>query len=346
VINATTKGDETLIRNFLQLSLLAYERGHVKLENWNPDEAKEALNPSTSSNNNNQQPPLEKNTEMTASNQSLNLLAGNGSEGDSAARVLSRIEVLDAGTSRLLRTLTESTASSSKTTQATLDRLSETIDAVLKRLNHLETAQSEIIYRLHQSGAGSNTESGGAGVSEDSSSSAQHSRSASAQSYGFGGWMKPRLAIPLSTTSGGHEHDPVRRGNSSESVMSTETFDTVNTNNGGNTSRRGGMSGFLDKRSKRISTDIQGTLGGSSPILSVPPNIVGINGPAGGGAPPMSPQTPKLFSKLPQEIVNSGLPKAELMRLSVVYEFIETESDYVKDLGIMVNVSVRHSMLL
>ncbi|KAI9343518.1 hypothetical protein BDR26DRAFT_858236 [Obelidium mucronatum] len=55
---------------------------------------------------------------------------------------------------------------------------------------------------------------------------------------------------------------------------------------------------------------------------------------SGAGSPPA---TPKLFPKLPVEVMNSGLPKQELMRLSVVYELIETEADYVRDLGIMIN---------
>ncbi|TPX30842.1 hypothetical protein SmJEL517_g05682 [Synchytrium microbalum] len=50
-----------------------------------------------------------------------------------------------------------------------------------------------------------------------------------------------------------------------------------------------------------------------------------------------SPTAPKLFAKLPPEVLNAGLTKAEMMRLSVVYELIETESDYVKDLGTMIN---------
>lgn len=44
------------------------------------------------------------------------------------------------------------------------------------------------------------------------------------------------------------------------------------------------------------------------------------------------------FNKLPQEIVNAGLPKQELMRLSVVYEMIETEQDFARDLTVMITV--------
>ncbi|KAJ3065369.1 hypothetical protein HDU98_011268, partial [Podochytrium sp. JEL0797] len=48
--------------------------------------------------------------------------------------------------------------------------------------------------------------------------------------------------------------------------------------------------------------------------------------------------SPRAYPKLPAEVVNAGLEKRELMRLSVVYELIETEADYIRDLGIMVNV--------
>ncbi|KAJ3091674.1 Myosin 10A, isoform D [Quaeritorhiza haematococci] len=50
-----------------------------------------------------------------------------------------------------------------------------------------------------------------------------------------------------------------------------------------------------------------------------------------------SPNTPKMFAKLPQEVLNANLAKPELMRLSVVYELIETEADYVRDLNVMIN---------
>ncbi|TPX45095.1 hypothetical protein SeLEV6574_g04083 [Synchytrium endobioticum] len=40
--------------------------------------------------------------------------------------------------------------------------------------------------------------------------------------------------------------------------------------------------------------------------------------------------------------MNAGLTKAELLRLSVVYELIETEADYVKDLGTMIKYHKAH----
>ncbi|KAI8825064.1 uncharacterized protein EV422DRAFT_517301 [Fimicolochytrium jonesii] len=52
--------------------------------------------------------------------------------------------------------------------------------------------------------------------------------------------------------------------------------------------------------------------------------------PAAAGPKPM-------FSKLPPEVQNANLPKQEMMRLSAVYELIETEADYVRDLSLMIN---------
>ena len=48
--------------------------------------------------------------------------------------------------------------------------------------------------------------------------------------------------------------------------------------------------------------------------------------------------TQKIFGKLPPELMNRGLTKPQLMRLSVIYEMIETEVDYIRDLNIMINV--------
>ncbi|KAI8621585.1 hypothetical protein BC830DRAFT_1076995 [Chytriomyces sp. MP71] len=61
--------------------------------------------------------------------------------------------------------------------------------------------------------------------------------------------------------------------------------------------------------------------------------------------PPIGIPTPKLYPKLPALVVNAGLPKQEMMRLSVVYELIETEADYIRDLGIMINLH-KHELLL
>ncbi|KAI9100569.1 hypothetical protein DFS34DRAFT_648488 [Phlyctochytrium arcticum] len=44
-----------------------------------------------------------------------------------------------------------------------------------------------------------------------------------------------------------------------------------------------------------------------------------------------------MFAKLPPEVAASNLSKAEMMRLCSVYELIETEADYVRDLTLMIN---------
>lgn len=50
---------------------------------------------------------------------------------------------------------------------------------------------------------------------------------------------------------------------------------------------------------------------------------------------------PKMFNKLPPEVVAANLPKPEVMRLSVIYEMIETEVDFVRDLNVMITVKER-----
>jgi hypothetical protein len=69
--------------------------------------------------------------------------------------------------------------------------------------------------------------------------------------------------------------------------------------------------------------------------LSATSNGGEIGAQGGSSAPPI-----KLFAKLPKQILDSGLEKPELMRLSAVYELIETEIDYVQDLKTMINVSI------
>ncbi|KAL5032310.1 hypothetical protein BDV3_000892 [Batrachochytrium dendrobatidis] len=51
----------------------------------------------------------------------------------------------------------------------------------------------------------------------------------------------------------------------------------------------------------------------------------------------MAPVAPKMFAKLPKEVTDANLPKPELMRLSALYELIETEADYCRDLMTMIN---------
>ncbi|KAJ3225233.1 Myosin 10A, isoform D [Clydaea vesicula] len=54
--------------------------------------------------------------------------------------------------------------------------------------------------------------------------------------------------------------------------------------------------------------------------------------------PPATQVSPlsKSFNKLPPEVLSANLGKPELMRLSVVYEMIETEGDFFRDLNVMI----------
>jgi hypothetical protein len=47
----------------------------------------------------------------------------------------------------------------------------------------------------------------------------------------------------------------------------------------------------------------------------------------------------KIFGKLPPEL-SKNLSKPQAMRLSVIYEMIETEADYIRDMNIMINVRI------
>ncbi|KAJ1562854.1 cytochrome c oxidase subunit 1 [Nowakowskiella sp. JEL0078] len=60
------------------------------------------------------------------------------------------------------------------------------------------------------------------------------------------------------------------------------------------------------------------------------------NRPLSGDSTPQN-SSPKHFSKLPVELISAGLAKSEMMRLSVVYELIDTEADFVRDLNVMLN---------
>lgn len=65
--------------------------------------------------------------------------------------------------------------------------------------------------------------------------------------------------------------------------------------------------------------------------------------PESSSTPPVAatPVMAKNFSKVPKEVVDANLPKPELMRLSAVYELIETEIDYGKDLTVMIEYHKR-----
>jgi len=48
------------------------------------------------------------------------------------------------------------------------------------------------------------------------------------------------------------------------------------------------------------------------------------------------------FSTLPDNILQMNLSRQENMRLSVIYELFSTESDYVRDLGVIINVIIQY----
>ena len=71
-------------------------------------------------------------------------------------------------------------------------------------------------------------------------------------------------------------------------------------------------------------------------------NPNGLDGNGVFGAPPPAP--PKQI--LPKEVLDANLPKNEVMRLSAVYELIETEADYCKDLSTIISflkIKIRES---
>jgi hypothetical protein len=49
--------------------------------------------------------------------------------------------------------------------------------------------------------------------------------------------------------------------------------------------------------------------------------------------------------RLPAEVLALNLPKEETMRQNVVYEILESEADYVRDLNVMINVSLNYNFL-
>ncbi len=93
-----------------------------------------------------------------------------------------------------------------------------------------------------------------------------------------------------------------------------------------------------DKSAKMLPSAVGTNLTGSSTRDSVS-SIQNESRPSAVEGKPVVPQPSplKLFAKLPKQITESSLEKPELMRLSAVYELIETEIDYVKDLQTMLN---------
>jgi hypothetical protein len=53
-----------------------------------------------------------------------------------------------------------------------------------------------------------------------------------------------------------------------------------------------------------------------------------------------SPTKSAFAGKLPPEVIAANLPKQEMIRLSVIYEMIETEQDFARDLTVMITVYI------
>ncbi|KAJ3147135.1 Myosin 10A, isoform D [Irineochytrium annulatum] len=286
-VNGTQKGDETMIRNLTQLALLAQEKG-FKVSSFDSGLAKELLDGTTAP------PASATSAEHLGSNSSVDATS------EPTARILQRIEVLDAGMSRILRSLqdrADKQEKASRTAQGVLDRLTDSVELVLRKMTDIEVAQRELAERV-ASGMVSGSGRRPRPLSVAESEAAEDSEDEGALKAG----VKPRLII-------NSDVGPLRRGTSTESLPV----------NGGEESLRRAAT-----TSDKLRAGDYNMLANSSPSLL-------------GSAPPPTPISPKHFAKIPIEVIQANLPKAEMMRLSVVYEFIETEADYVKDLGIMVN---------
>ncbi|KAI3636694.1 hypothetical protein MIR68_005383 [Amoeboaphelidium protococcarum] len=90
-------------------------------------------------------------------------------------------------------------------------------------------------------------------------------------------------------------------------------------NGSASTESRKSSSNLAQSPSARISTSVPVSPSTPSPMLA---------------QSPQQSSAAKVF-KLPDEVLAMNLPKDELMRQSVLYEFIESEQDYVRDVNVM-----------
>ncbi|KAJ3216933.1 Myosin 10A, isoform D [Dinochytrium kinnereticum] len=284
-VNGTQKGDEMMLKNLIQLSLMAYDKG-FKLAFFNPGQVKEALEASL-------QPAPVTQEQVAASTSSLDT-------NDSMNRLVQRIEVLDAGVTRMIKSLQDKIDKSektNKTTQMAMDKLLDTLDLVFRKLIDIDTSQKDISDRIQSIGQQFNRRSRPISMTESEADDIDYDGSRSHNG-------KPRLHINPET---------VKRGMSSDSLLNN---------------------GVAEDQLRRTLSTAEKPMKGDTTSVST---IAATSSPSLLGTAPTTPISPKLFAKLPIEVMNAGLPKNDMMRLSVVYELIETESDYVKDLGIMVN---------
>ncbi|KAI8854077.1 hypothetical protein BC829DRAFT_381244 [Chytridium lagenaria] len=289
-VNGTQKGDEMMLKNLIQLSLLSVEKG-FKHPTFNPTLAKEALelfsNPHQSPQKS-QAPPSPSTPLTTRSTVSFNELKCS----TRGCRIMKNMQ-----------DKIDKNEKSGKTTQQAMDKLLDTLDLVFRKLVDIDTSQKEISDRITSIGMQVNRRSRPISMTEsevDDMDYDGHSARANA----------------------------VKRGMSSDSLL--------NGGLGEDTLRRTVTSSERAARTADLHTSVNVISAASSS-----PSLL--------GTLPTTPISPKLFAKLPTEVMNAGLPKNDMMRLSVVYELIETEADYVKDLGILVNyhkVEVRNTKLV
>ncbi|KAH6599748.1 hypothetical protein BASA50_002773 [Batrachochytrium salamandrivorans] len=124
--------------------------------------------------------------------------------------------------------------------------------------------------------------------------------------------------------------------------------------NGGNSNRGSVVGAGRPAYTTSSSMDNQGS-GASLDLTAFLKGSCASNASAGGLSglanthQSLAPTPSKMFSKLPKEVTDANLPKPELLRLSALYELIETEADYCRDLTTMISfhkVQLRDSKLI
>ncbi|KAJ3103449.1 Phosphatidylinositol 3,4,5-trisphosphate-dependent Rac exchanger 2 protein [Phlyctochytrium bullatum] len=283
-VNGTQKGDESMTRNLVQLSILSFEKG-FRAGSFNPAHAKEALDSLNQ--------PISAKAEVTSSTSSLDT-------NDAFSRLSQRIEVLDAGMSRMIKAVQEKIEKSEKTTRTTqvaMDKLLDTLDLVFRKLVDIDTAQKDISERIQTFGHHLTRRSRPVSMTDSEIDDLEFDSSRNTgTSLTTSTGAKPRLQI---------NPEGVKRGLSSDSLLNAPAQEDQ---------ARRTLSSAGKATAKSELTSVNIAAASSSPSLL--------------GTSPQTPVSPKLFAKLPIEVLNARLSKSELMRLSVIYELIETEADY------------------
>lgn len=344
-INETPKGDEFMIKNIGQLAISSSDKGFTVPDFNLMEDLKnqfERLQTQQGAPNLNQ-------IKDCASVSAVSLV--NDDPSPLNKLILQRLEALDAETSRILRGMQDKIDNVNRLSESKLSTIDESLDGITVRLASIEITQSEILTKLNQllSDKANNSssvhqnskrESEHSGISAVSSSGPQ-SRIAS-NSTGALNEMVSAFRDSGSSTGGrtkrrDHQSSSDSMSSSfsiednkittSRKRFSNETHLSTGSSAGwGNTLLKGGLAAMTVYGS--------GVHSSSPNILSMPssPSQQALSSVS---ASPTSPQT--MFPRLPAELVNMGLPKSELLRQSVIYEIIDTENEYVKDLERMMN---------